>query len=537
MSSWCMYIDMKGAIVKKCLTASFLIVVFLGFSPSFADTIESLVMPGPVIKGHEKYEKTCKKCHSVFSKDGQDARCRNCHKKVSSDITARRGYHGRLLNNPVCKNCHTEHKGRTADIIKFNLQLFDHDKTDFVLTGRHKNASCGQCHKHGEKYRTATTKCSVCHKKINPHNNNKLIYQNKVMSCTACHSASGWDDMTFRHDKTKFKLEGKHEPVKCASCHPNDQYKKTPINCYACHKFDDVHKRKKGKQCEKCHNSATWRSLKFNHDKETKFPLQGRHKQLQCRDCHKQDPYKVKIKKDCFGCHKVDDRHNDRYGNECDKCHAASGWKKVTFSHDTDTEFKLLGKHKDVPCDYCHNRNAYKHKTSQECIDCHKKDDVHKNQLGESCRRCHNEFSWRSRVIFDHDITKFPLLGLHSGLTCEECHLKSTYKDVDTKCYGCHKKDDEHKGRLGRECRICHNPNGWRVWDFDHNKRTRFKLDGKHTKLHCHDCHKRAVISMKNQLGACNDCHAADDIHNGQFGRDCARCHTTKNFKNAKLRR
>ncbi len=110
-----------------------------------------------------------------------------------------------------------------------------------------------------------------------------------------------------------------------------------------------------------------------------------------------------------------------------------------------------------------------------------------------------------------------------------------TYTDVKTACYSCHRNDDEHKGLLGQACHQCHNPNGWRIWDFDHNKRTKFKLGGKHKELHCYDCHKTVVIDMKNKLSACSDCHSADDVHNGQFGRDCARCHTTKTFENAKL--
>ena len=500
-----------------------------------ADTLESLVMPGPVIEGHKKYEKTCKKCHSVFSKSKQDMLCRACHKEVSADIKNKRAYHGRLVKNSKCQNCHTEHKGRDADIVKLNTQLFNHNKTDFRLKGKHEGLACQDCHKKGKKYRAATTKCSVCHKKINPHNVKKLIQDNKLLSCKVCHAERDWSDIVFQHDKTGFKLNGKHEPVICVSCHPNDRYQKTPKDCHICHKFDDVHKRKKGKKCQKCHNSQGWKDLEFNHNKETKFPLKGKHKNLLCRDCHKQDPYRKKIKKTCYSCHKVDDKHNKRFAEKCETCHTTDTWEKVKFRHDVDTKFKLRGKHKEAACDDCHTRDAYKHETSQQCIACHKKDDAHREQLGEKCQSCHNALDWRAKVLFDHDITHFPLLGLHAALSCEECHLKSTYKDVEKKCHGCHKKDDEHKGRLGQQCQLCHNPNNWRVWDFDHNKRTNFKLDGKHKKLHCHVCHKHAVVSMKEQLETCNDCHAVDDVHNGQFGRDCARCHTTKSFKNARL--
>ena len=533
---WCMCIDMNRQDVNSFLKIS--LVVILYYCPLlYADTLESLVMPGPVIEGHKKYEKTCKKCHSVFSKKNQNMLCRDCHKKVSADIKEKRGYHGRLTNNTICQNCHTEHTGRNSDIVKLNEKMFNHDKTDFKLRGRHREVACNQCHKKGKKYREASSNCVSCHKKQNPHDVDKLVLGKSKLVCNACHHQDGWDTMVFRHEKTKFRLTGKHESVKCINCHPNDHYSKTPKNCYACHKFDDVHKREKGKKCEKCHNPRGWRSLKFDHDKETKFPLKGRHKKLQCGDCHKKDPYEFKIKKVCYTCHKADDHHAGRFGKKCDKCHGFKKWDKVKFKHDVDTKFKLKGGHKKIKCEACHTRNAYEHETDKACYSCHKKDDVHKRQQGKACDDCHNESSWRKKVIFDHDLTKFPLLGLHAALACEECHLSNQYKDVGRKCIDCHKKDDEHTGRLGPDCQVCHNPNSWRVWSFDHDRQTNFKLDGKHRKLHCHDCHKIPVSNMKNQLGACNDCHAADDIHNGQFGRDCARCHSTKTFKNAKLPR
>jgi hypothetical protein len=34
------------------------------------------------------------------------------------------------------------------------------------------------------------------------------------------------------------------------------------------------------------------------------------------------------------------------------------------------------------------------------------------------------------------------------------------------------------------------------------------------------------------RLGSlCSDCHRADDVHNGQFGSDCGRCHSTGSFE------
>ena len=84
---------------------------------------------------------------------------------------------------------------------------------------------------------------------------------------------------------------------------------------------------------------------------------------------------------------------------------------------------------------------------------------------------------------------------------------------------------------------ILHNPNSWGVWLFDHNKQTDFELLGAHRELHCSDCHDRPAEKGVSQSKQCNGCHRADDIHRGQFGSDCARCHTTESFRDVQIKR
>ena len=61
-------------------------------------------------------------------------------------------------------------------------------------------------------------------------------------------------------------------------------------------------------------------------------------------------------------------------------------------------------------------------KLSTTCVSCHKKDDPHRGQLGPNCETCHNERGWRQKVAFDHDLTRFPLIGHHGLVPCEESH-------------------------------------------------------------------------------------------------------------------
>jgi hypothetical protein len=174
---------------------------------------------------------------------------------------------------------------------------------------------------------------------------------------------------------------------------------------------------------------------------------------------------------------------------------------------------------------------CYEERLGRNCYGCHKFDDVHKSNEGQLCDRCHNVQSWRKEVFFDHDITKFPLIGLHAVTPCEECHIEATYKGTSIDCVGCHKAKDIHELRLGPKCGICHNPNGWGLWDYDHNSRSNFILDGAHLGVECRSCHNVAVRGRIRLSKDCYSCHINDSIHRGMFWKRCNRCHNTKSFK------
>jgi len=504
---------------------------------SIAASIESLIMPGDVIEGHAKYEQSCNKCHDRFDKKKQKAKCLDCHKKVRHDVNKRIGYHGRksVVRTQECNTCHTEHKGRNADVVKLNKLTFDHQFTDFKLRGEHRKIECDNCHKPKKKYREAPRACYSCHKNESPHKESKM---GKIAKrCDSCHSETVWRQVKYKHKKSKFPHTAKHAKADCNGCHIAERYKKTPKSCISCHQSDDVHQNSNGKNCQKCHSTRGWKKLDFDHAKDTDFPLRGRHKKLDCYSCHKKDPYKVKIKSSCISCHKHDDSHRGLFGQKCQTCHKEQSWSKHRFDHNKKTKFRLRGKHAKTACTSCHKKHIYKTKTKTDCYSCHKIDDVHKGKQGKNCKNCHNEKGWRTKVRFEHDITRFPLVGLHSVVPCEECHISSDYKDASIKCNSCHKPDDIHKGKLGVDCQTCHNPNGWSIWRFEHNKQSKFKLDGSHKKVHCHSCHVTSVSKVDSKPRSCLACHRADDEHNGQFGSRCDRCHNTKTFTDIRMRR
>ena len=426
---------------------------------------EKLVKPGDVIEGHAKFEKTCDSCHEPFDKKSQRRLCLECHKDITSDIGSKRGLHGkrRDIATAECKTCHTDHKGRGADIVQFDTETFNHAPTNFELKGTHKTVGCESCHQKGVKFRKAPSTCFACHKKDDAHKG--ALGQ----ECASCHSEDAWrKPKTFDHSKTKFPLDGAHAKVPCAVCHVGERYKDIPHACADCHKIQDVHKGRYGPKCETCHGSEKWKTIKFDHNKSTKFPLRGAHEKVKCDTCHKGDLYRDKL--------------------------------------------------------------------ATTCVTCHKANDPHKGQLGTRCETCHTETNWRQKVVFDHDVTRFPLIGLHAAVPCESCHRTQAYRDTPRNCSACH-KDTQHEGKLGPTCQHCHNPNGWKLWRFNHDKDTKYPLTGAHRVTKCEACHTAPTTNKVTAPTACYGCHRGDDAHRGAFGRTCEKCHVTSSFRDGLNRR
>ena len=173
------------------------LLLLLTVAQARADSVESALMPGRVIEGHADLEDTCKNCHVRFNKAGQTTLCLDCHKEVSKDVQLSRGYHGHLEKDRDCRACHTEHKGRDANIAPLNEKKFDHKLTDFALKGGHDSpkVACRDCHKPDTKYRDAKSACIACHKKDDKH---KTRFGDK---CASCHVDKDWKTLSFDHTR------------------------------------------------------------------------------------------------------------------------------------------------------------------------------------------------------------------------------------------------------------------------------------------------------------------------------------------------
>src|SRR5262245_16392072 len=171
---------------------------------AIAQSLEGVLMPGKVIAGHAELEDECTKCHVRFDRAAQDRLCLDCHKDVAADIRKKEGHHGRIKIES-CRTCHTEHKGRAANIAPLDEHVFDHTQTDFALRGAHANpkVTCRSCHAPKTKYRDASERCMSCHKKDDVHKGSL------GSACADCHTERNWKEAKFDHTKTRFPLTGK----------------------------------------------------------------------------------------------------------------------------------------------------------------------------------------------------------------------------------------------------------------------------------------------------------------------------------------
>ena len=415
--------------------------------------------------------------------------------------------------------------------MRLDAQTFDHAATDFRLEGAHRGVDCGACHVRDKPPRAAPGACIDCHRERDAHRGAL------GKDCATCHGVEDWRKVRFDHGKataSRWPLTGAHTTVDCGLCHAGERYRQTPTACVDCHRIDDVHAGARGADCADCHGTDAWKKQKFDHHRETGFALTQGHGGLACQACHRGADMREVNGKSCVDCHAADDVHRGQQGQLCGDCHTTQRWNATNFDHARKTDFPLRGAHATLACGVCHKGETQAEKLRGDCIGCHRGDDVHAGGLGERCADCHGEQRWSRDIRFDHDLTGFGLIGLHAATTCEACHADRRFNATPSRCIDCHRADDAHQGHLGEQCADCHTPNDWRLWTFDHDTQTDFRIDGAHAAAACVACHRRPPGEGRELPRDCGGCHRQDDVHGGEFGADCARCHDTRSFSGAR---
>jgi len=469
-----------------------------------------LISPGKLTSAHSELEgmRNCTRCHQLRKPGPSDDKCLECHEPLRIRVDQQRGWHATVADTG-CGGCHRDHFGVAFDPIQFDTTTFDHSRTGYELAEGHQAVTCRDCHQ-----------------------------------------------PAFVTDPVVRAFKGQHGTL-------DKTLLGVATTCLPCHEADDPHRAQFPRRgCEECHAENTWEKADFFNHNESRYRLTGKHRQVECEDCHKPiwrrglpEPYVQYVDLDyssCTDCH--EDVHEDNLGPECTDCHDTRDWHRILnassfedrFDHET-VAFPLAGKHAETECMECHSKPpsrtaeliinyapgtaqlAYPHPLAETCTDCHV--DLHDGVFRETtggleCDNCHDENAW-SPGLYDferhNDETEFALTGVHVTAPCFTCHRDGEVGDEEwffrfenDDCLSCHERDDPHQRQFeGAACDDCHATDSFTVARFDHEK-TDYPLDGEHRDVSCEACHREDTTSdgtkyvLYKPLGTdCRDCHEA----------------------------
>jgi len=492
----------------------------------------------------DSYHNSCIRCHTrraAEHKTTGPATCGECHANDNNYIgkeylpllpqeyesSGKMANYSGNVHRMDQKTFHVTNENRIR--LEWSVVTFDyyvHDKHARAMTNR-----CDVCH-----YRSLSLKQKLTADARNLSPRHKA--GDTAKSCTKCHA-----------------FTGELPNAKCESCHTmikERQLKGTGYHgtlkgaCVQCHK----------EHLKKPMSIVTLDQKTFDH-RLASFQQTGKHSKLECDECHKKKrskdtpgSYYIGLKYGlCTDCHR--DPHNAQFKAPCEKCHSTDGWKKpaLKFDHNTDSTYKLLGKHAAVDCSKCHKPATFLSAPGSArfkglpagCVDCHK--DPHRGQFKAACDTCHSPAGWQKEFLtFDHNRnSKYPLVEKHAEAACNKCHLPAfpgeklgfaRFTSIKTGCADCHK--DPHRGQYEQNCVRCHTkPTTWKLdkTQFNHDTATKYPLAGKHAGVDCIKCHKPKLAGaplgtaqFRGVSTKCDDCHKVK--HPETYGPVCLSCHT-----------
>lgn len=457
---------------------------------------------------------------------GLETTCASCHRDVHKSSLGR-----------TCESCHTTAGWSPAP-------KFDHDRTQYPLTGKHAAVACEKCHTTGTSRAADSSRviaqfkplahddCVSCHR--DPH-------QGRLTgACSSCHVTTSFasvEGRTFSHDRTRYPLRGMHASVTCASCHagyPTRIDRPSFATCAGCH--GDPHAKQgmvggSATDCASCHTVAGF--------KPSTFTLAKHAQSTRCATCHV-------------------DAHAGQLaassnGGECKACHAPSAWKPSTFGvreHAT-LRFALIGRHAEISCASCHSAtgrapspiavtrtlgsaNVALKLDATTCDACH--NDPHGGRYRATaaspqgtCASCHDTRAFRPSTVDvqAHSRFTFALEGAHRAAPCVACHTTmrttSSYTIPGATCATCH--GSPHGTQFanrpdGGACQSCHDLNGWApAARFVHDANGGFVLGAAHAKVSCASCHTASANPRLTGPAA----NAARTWHG--VARNCEACH------------
>ncbi len=210
--------------------------------------------------------------------------------------------------------------------------------------------------------------------------------------------------------------------------------------------------------------------------------------------------------------------------------------------------------HEKVECTQCHVKPVFTN-AGKNCQDCHT--DVHQRKMGTNCAQCHTVQGWNTAVqqVKEHQ-NRFPLLGAHAAVQCEDCHKGAAvgqFKGLSTACVSCHRADFQKTtnpnhvtSQFPQNCQMCHTFDSWIGATFNHaGPPANFPLTGAHATIACTTCHINNNYNLTTPPNACGNsgCHLTtwQQTTNPKHSAaptvfpvaNCSTCHTTTTWTTA----
>lgn len=344
----------------------------------------------PLEGGHAKA--SCSDCHSSETPPGSfgavpGTSCIDCHQTPHRSPEISRD----------CLSCHkAADPGWSEGVRGINEEV--HERFGFQLNKPHQELACSACHGEGLEYSwrfvepaRVQNKCRDCH--ADPH---KGQFSATHSSCLACHHTDRFypSKIGLSTHVDRFPLTGSHRAVACVQCHEDDpvsnvrKFTGVSTACSSCHANphgDQFQEQLLSGDCTACHLADASRFMirPYTHKNEVWFFQGEKHRQADCRQCHREDPViYAETKTACASCHT--DPHRGQFNlagaTDCFRCHKTTEtWSVSAFNHETDSRFPLAGSHAKVSCAACHRpalqpdgRAVIQYRPlTTRCEDCH----------------------------------------------------------------------------------------------------------------------------------------------------------------------
>jgi Class III cytochrome C family len=159
----------------------------------------------------EHQEVACESCHTNGQFTGTPMDCYSCHQKDDE-------HNGQF--GADCAACHNSSNWEDA--------VFDHNRSNFPLTGAHTALACELCHSSGT-FAGLSTQCVSCH-------GDPVFHAGMFgLDCAACHTTDNWF-ARYNGPHPRIADEGgsgvNHGGASCRDCHTQTLQSAT---CLACH--------------------------------------------------------------------------------------------------------------------------------------------------------------------------------------------------------------------------------------------------------------------------------------------------------------